>query len=213
MDNRNQITRDDVKNSNCSQLLGSVTTDDNACVVCSKNVDIYSIGECDHPVCYECSTRMRVLCQQNECPLGRQVLSKKGEYLHYKLHLKLQFSLQLSSFPLVTNRKVDLLAASNEKYLALTRNNFEDDERLHSDVKLRVYAVCDTFTLRVIGPIFILPDDNLLKTFIVKMIIRSSEDVNLWSFWWIAILPQTNRILYNGYVVSLKRSQFKQNKV
>ncbi|XP_022224546.2 E3 ubiquitin-protein ligase ZNF598 [Drosophila obscura] len=50
--------------------------DDNACVVCFKNFDIYSIGDCDHPVCYECSTRMRVLCQQNECPICRHVLSK-----------------------------------------------------------------------------------------------------------------------------------------
>lgn len=54
----------------------TVGIDDNACVVCFKNVDIYSIGDCDHPVCYECSTRMRVLCQQNECPICRHVLSK-----------------------------------------------------------------------------------------------------------------------------------------
>ncbi|KAL7735453.1 hypothetical protein ACLKA6_019564 [Drosophila palustris] len=53
-----------------------VDIDDNACVVCFKNVEIYSIGDCDHPVCYECSTRMRVLCQQNECPICRHVLSK-----------------------------------------------------------------------------------------------------------------------------------------
>ncbi|EDW32892.1 GL10221 [Drosophila persimilis] len=52
------------------------SNDDNACVVCFKNFDIYSIGDCDHPVCYECSTRMRVLCQQNECPICRHVLSK-----------------------------------------------------------------------------------------------------------------------------------------
>lgn len=56
------------------------TTDDNACVVCFKNLNIYSIGECDHPVCYECSTRMRVLCQQNECPICRQVLSKVSAF-------------------------------------------------------------------------------------------------------------------------------------
>lgn len=49
---------------------------ENLCVVCFKNVEIYSIGECDHPVCYECSTRMRVLCEQNECPICRQSLSK-----------------------------------------------------------------------------------------------------------------------------------------
>lgn len=53
--------------------------DGNACVVCFKNVDLFSVGECDHPVCYECSTRMRVLCQQNECPICRQVLSKVSD--------------------------------------------------------------------------------------------------------------------------------------
>lgn len=51
-------------------------TNENTCVVCFKNVEIYSIGECDHPVCYECSTRMRVLCCQNECPICRQDLQK-----------------------------------------------------------------------------------------------------------------------------------------
>lgn len=44
---------------------------ENTCVVCFKNVEIFSIGVCDHPVCYECSTRMRVLCRQNECPICR----------------------------------------------------------------------------------------------------------------------------------------------
>ncbi|XP_043279715.1 E3 ubiquitin-protein ligase ZNF598 isoform X2 [Venturia canescens] len=48
----------------------------NACVVCYRDVEIYSIGLCEHPVCYECSTRMRVLCQQNECPICRQDLPK-----------------------------------------------------------------------------------------------------------------------------------------
>lgn len=48
----------------------------NTCVVCYKNVEIYSIGMCQHPVCYECSTRMRVLCRQNECPICRQDLPK-----------------------------------------------------------------------------------------------------------------------------------------
>ncbi|KAJ0177098.1 hypothetical protein K1T71_007107 [Dendrolimus kikuchii] len=49
---------------------------ENTCVVCFKNVLYYSIGECDHPVCFECSTRMRVLCLQNECPICRQDLSR-----------------------------------------------------------------------------------------------------------------------------------------
>ncbi|XP_076764841.1 E3 ubiquitin-protein ligase ZNF598 isoform X2 [Xylocopa sonorina] len=52
------------------------STNSNTCVVCYKNVNIYSIGMCEHPVCYECSTRMRVLCCQNECPICRQDLPK-----------------------------------------------------------------------------------------------------------------------------------------
>ncbi|EZA60148.1 hypothetical protein DMN91_009606 [Ooceraea biroi] len=54
----------------------SCNNNSNTCVVCYKNVEIYSIGMCQHPVCYECSTRMRVLCRQNECPICRQDLPK-----------------------------------------------------------------------------------------------------------------------------------------
>lgn len=46
------------------------------CVVCFKRVNTFSIGLCDHPVCFECGTRMRVLCQQNECPICRQEMPK-----------------------------------------------------------------------------------------------------------------------------------------
>ncbi|XP_057666436.1 E3 ubiquitin-protein ligase ZNF598 [Diorhabda carinulata] len=49
---------------------------ENLCVVCFKTVEIYSIGPCDHAVCFECSTRMRVLCKQNECPICRQLMQK-----------------------------------------------------------------------------------------------------------------------------------------
>lgn len=49
---------------------------DNTCVVCFKIAEIFSVGVCDHPVCFECSTRMRVLCKQNECPICRQDMPK-----------------------------------------------------------------------------------------------------------------------------------------
>ncbi|GAB0096902.1 E3 ubiquitin-protein ligase ZNF598 [Sergentomyia squamirostris] len=49
---------------------------ENSCVVCFIEVSIFSVGICDHAVCYVCSTRMRVLCSQNECPICRQELSK-----------------------------------------------------------------------------------------------------------------------------------------
>ncbi|RWS27247.1 oxoglutarate/malate carrier protein-like protein [Leptotrombidium deliense] len=37
---------------------------------------IYAVGVCDHVVCYECSTKLRVLCKQNECPICRRNLQK-----------------------------------------------------------------------------------------------------------------------------------------
>lgn len=57
-------------NENCS------ISEPDTCVVCFKTVEYYSIGICDHPVCFECSTRMRVLCRQNECPICRQDMPK-----------------------------------------------------------------------------------------------------------------------------------------
>ncbi|XP_023226306.1 E3 ubiquitin-protein ligase ZNF598-like isoform X2 [Centruroides sculpturatus] len=49
---------------------------DDICVLCCRNISIYAVGFCDHHVCYECSTRMRVLCKQNECPICRSDLPK-----------------------------------------------------------------------------------------------------------------------------------------
>lgn len=54
------------------------------CVVCCQKVPgpnrepYYALGPCDHVVCYQCSTKMRVLCQQNECPICRQDIPKVG---------------------------------------------------------------------------------------------------------------------------------------
>jgi len=47
---------------------------DSACSVCHDPYDVYAIGPCDHVVCYRCSTRMRVLCEQNECPICRSLM-------------------------------------------------------------------------------------------------------------------------------------------
>ncbi|ODN04636.1 putative zinc finger protein [Orchesella cincta] len=49
---------------------------DSACVVCYRDVKYYSVGACDHSVCFECSVRMRVLLEQNECPICRQILDQ-----------------------------------------------------------------------------------------------------------------------------------------
>lgn len=53
-----------------------VKEDDNVCIVCWREIHVYAIGLCDHPVCHECSTRMRVLCRKSECPICRRNLPK-----------------------------------------------------------------------------------------------------------------------------------------
>lgn len=68
-----------------TQASANEISNDNTCVVCFKVVDIFSIGECDHPVCYECSTRMRVLCKQNECPICRTDMSKVKKFGFLKI--------------------------------------------------------------------------------------------------------------------------------
>ncbi|XP_076020628.1 E3 ubiquitin-protein ligase ZNF598 [Genypterus blacodes] len=46
------------------------------CVLCCQDLDIIAIGKCDHPVCYRCSTKMRVLCEQKYCAVCREELDK-----------------------------------------------------------------------------------------------------------------------------------------
>ena len=48
------------------------------CPVCLNRCRIFAVGLCNHHVCSECSTRMRVLCGQNECPICRQDMPKVG---------------------------------------------------------------------------------------------------------------------------------------
>lgn len=55
-----------------------------SCVICFKTQAIFSIGTCDHPVCYECSTTMRVLCDQKECPICRRIMTKVKNTIYYK---------------------------------------------------------------------------------------------------------------------------------
>ncbi|XP_037112541.1 E3 ubiquitin-protein ligase ZNF598 [Syngnathus acus] len=46
------------------------------CVLCCQDSDIFAFGKCDHPVCYRCSTKMRVLCEQKYCAVCREELDK-----------------------------------------------------------------------------------------------------------------------------------------
>lgn len=71
-----------------------------SCVVCFKHTEIFSIGECDHVVCYECSARLRVLLKQNDCMICRAELS---QVFNTKMSLSCAFLLS-NSFRNVTLR-------------------------------------------------------------------------------------------------------------
>ncbi|KAF2356929.1 Zinc finger RING-type [Trinorchestia longiramus] len=65
-----------VNNSSKKMTANSSKEEEDVCVVCFRSVEIYSVGDCDHPVCYECSTRMRVLIDRTECPICRKDMSQ-----------------------------------------------------------------------------------------------------------------------------------------
>lgn len=48
--------------------------DDNSkiCCLCADEIKVWAIGVCKHPVCYVCSSRMRVLNSQHECAICKQ---------------------------------------------------------------------------------------------------------------------------------------------
>ena len=53
-----------------------MSTETETCQLCLNPMKVLSVGECNHPVCMVCSTRMRVLCLKNECALCRRDLQK-----------------------------------------------------------------------------------------------------------------------------------------
>lgn len=47
-----------------------------SCVLCCQELEVLALGRCDHPVCFRCSTKMRVLCEQRYCAVCREELDK-----------------------------------------------------------------------------------------------------------------------------------------
>ena len=67
-------TEDPAQRKVVSEARGGeeVEEEENNCQVCMNQLTVYSVGRCDHTICFICSTRMRVLCQKNECAICRQ---------------------------------------------------------------------------------------------------------------------------------------------
>lgn len=46
------------------------------CLICTDAISIFSMGECNHPVCYVCSTRLRALYATNNCYMCKSLNHK-----------------------------------------------------------------------------------------------------------------------------------------
>ena len=67
---------------------------DGTCVVCAQSIEIYAVGQCDHYICFKCSTKIRLLCEEDLCPvcrkeLPRVIFSKKKDKYEHLVSLKL----------------------------------------------------------------------------------------------------------------------------
>ena len=78
------------------------------CPVCLNRCRIFAVGLCNHHVCSECSTRMRVLCGQNECPICRQDMPKVCICVIFNA-----LGVKFENDPLSTNRLSILLSVRN----------------------------------------------------------------------------------------------------
>ena len=47
-----------------------------ACSLCCDESHSWAVGPCEHATCLVCSVRLRVLCDQRDCPVCREKLNK-----------------------------------------------------------------------------------------------------------------------------------------
>ncbi|MBZ3885975.1 Zinc finger protein 598 [Sciurus carolinensis] len=50
--------------------------DGGSCLLCCRDLEATALSSCDHLVCYRCSTKMRVLCEQCYCAMCREELGQ-----------------------------------------------------------------------------------------------------------------------------------------
>lgn len=74
------------KTSSNSSSANASAKEEQICNICAQNVPgperekIFAYGKCDHHVCYVCSARLRVICEQSECPICREKLEYVSIY-------------------------------------------------------------------------------------------------------------------------------------
>lgn len=71
--------------------IQEVDDQDRTCCLCAEIIKIWAIGECKHPVCYICSSRMRLLNKQMNCAICKsemkQVIFHTSMFKHNSIKL------------------------------------------------------------------------------------------------------------------------------
>ena len=52
------------------------STGEQLCTLCCQETVAWAVPACDHALCLTCVTRLRVLCEQKECPVCRETIEK-----------------------------------------------------------------------------------------------------------------------------------------
>eukprot|EP00794_Sanderia_malayensis_P009365 gene9365-10352_t len=83
-------------------LMEDTLHDEKICVLCCEEIEILAKGSCDHVVCFKCSSRMRVLCEEKYCAICRMDLDKVAfieDHIPYK-------DLTLTNMPKITKHGI-----------------------------------------------------------------------------------------------------------
>ena len=76
---RSEITSmADTKNK--TEVLNRSDSSDGCCPICHENEHIYAVAPCNHHICYKCSTRLRLLLLQFDCPICRSDCAKVSKH-------------------------------------------------------------------------------------------------------------------------------------
>ena len=57
-------------------MASSLSVEEGVCNMCCHETTNWALGKCDHPTCLQCTTKLRLLCEQKECPVCRLSLKK-----------------------------------------------------------------------------------------------------------------------------------------
>ena len=150
-------TEDPAQRKVVSEARGGeeVEEEENNCQVCMNQLTVYSVGRCDHTICFICSTRMRVLYQKNECAICRQDMPvvlfsmarlkfeeiKDTNYRYYRIDRKHKILFETDE---IVNRYLKLLCYESPVFPGVSFKTFQQLNNHLSSIELFYCDICVT---------------------------------------------------------------------